>query len=164
MLRPSETRAPSGPVVAVINPIWESRVIFAEDSVNRGAPLAGLACRLYFLSPELTPLLCEGKIQVQLSEKPTDGQQTRVLEQWNIDKDTLKRLARKDIFGWGYTLFLPWQTYRKDIELVQMHVAFLPENGASPVYAPPAVVTLGNEGRVPIVQSRVPAGTSSERK
>ena len=97
-------------------------------------------------------------------EKADQKQQPRVLEQWNIDKDTLRRLARKDIFGWGYTLFLPWQTYRQEISHVYMHVAFIPDSGASPVYAPMAIVSLGNEGRVPIVQSRVPAAAVTERK
>src|SRR5262249_19841415 len=49
-------------------------------------------------------------------------------------KDTLRRLLKKDRIGWGYTLFLPWSTYRPEVTQVRLRVCYQPAQG-SPIYA-----------------------------
>lgn len=56
------------------------------------------------------------------------------LEQWRFDPQTLKRLLKKDMIGQGYTLFLPWGTYRPDVRRVRVNVRY-EVDGAMPVYA-----------------------------
>jgi hypothetical protein len=67
------------------------------------------------------------------------------LERWTFDPLTLKRLLRKDIIGWGYTLFLPWSTYRPEIAVVRLKLCYQPKNG-SPLYAESAVTLNDKEG------------------
>src|SRR5581483_612242 len=62
------------------------------------------------------------------------------LEEWRIDSDTLKRLGKRDMLGWGYTLFLPWSTYRPDVGQVRMKLAYVPVKG-TPIFSE-SVVTL----------------------
>ena len=146
---------PVGPVHQV-HATWDNRVIVTPDAVNQGQPLPGIAGRLYLFGPDLGhPVKGNGKLTVDLFDANTPGPdgKPKMLERWNIDKDTLNRLLRKDIIGWGYTLFLPWQTYRPDIARVQMHVCYMPENGP-PIYAPPAQVTLRADNEQPIIRSQ----------
>ena len=63
------------------------------------------------------------------------------LEEWRIDKDTLKRLHKKDVIGEGYTIFLPWATYKPEIARIQLKVRYEPVKGA-PLYAASSPLTL----------------------
>ena len=65
-----------------------------------------------------------------------------LLEEWRIDKDTLKRLYKKDIVGHGYTLFLPWASCRPEVTKVHLTVRYDPAGGGSPLYAPTAPLTV----------------------
>ena len=66
------------------------------------------------------------------------------LEVWRFDKETLKRLAKHDAVGWGYTLVLPWGTYKPEITQVELRLSFQPVNGM-PLYADSAPVTFKND-------------------
>ena len=84
-------------------------------------------------------------IEVVESVEPT---QVRL----RIDKDTLKRLRKKDFIGEGYTIFLPWATYKPEITRVQLKARYEPSKG-SPLYASSAPFTLN------IDESAIKAGT-----
>src|SRR5262249_44153575 len=62
---------------------------------------------------------------------------------WSLDKDTLKRLQRHDTIGDGYTLFLPWGTYRPDIDKVHLNVTYTPTKG-TPLYSASSTIALGS--------------------
>jgi hypothetical protein len=51
------------------------------------------------------------------------------LEKWVIDPETLKKLARKDQGGPGYTVYLPWGSYRPGIQRVALVVRYGPPRG-----------------------------------
>jgi hypothetical protein len=46
------------------------------------------------------------------------------VERWNIDNDTLQRLKKKDVLGWGYTVFLPSKEYRPDMSKIKLRTSF----------------------------------------
>src|SRR5262249_30512390 len=96
--------------VAQVAARWEKQVLYAPDPVHGGASTPGLACRLYLFGMlPGNPLVGDGSVVVDLFDDPpvASGGQSRLLEKWCIDKDTLKRLLRGDVVGDGYTLFLP---------------------------------------------------------
>jgi hypothetical protein len=44
--------------------------------------------------------------------------------------------------GNGYTLFLPWSTYKREITNVRMTVRYDSKQGGTPLYSPSAPMTL----------------------
>jgi hypothetical protein len=150
---------PSGPVTRIVA-TWENQVIYTPDSVNGGRDLPGLAARLYLFSGDTGfPVQGDGAVQVDLYDVTNlpPGQQPKFpLERWNYDRDNLKRLLRKDMIGYGYTIFLPWSTYQPEINQVRLVVSYVPEKGA-PVYAPQFTMALNSPAAVSpaISQQRV---------
>jgi hypothetical protein len=128
---------PTG-VVHQLTVQWVNQVIFTPDPVHGGAPTPGLAGRLWLYGPEIgIPFAGDGSLVVDLFEEAPGGPDGKPIqrERWNIDKDTLRRLLKKDMIGWGYTLFLPWSTYRSEVTQVRLRVCYQPANGP-PIYAP----------------------------
>ncbi|MCI0680643.1 MAG: hypothetical protein L0Y71_00950 [Gemmataceae bacterium] len=144
--RPKQETPPVLPAYQV-HATWENRVMITQDVVNNGKPLIGLAGRMYLFGQELGhPVGGDGMAIIELADVTHANAQNKpqLLERWEIDPATLQRLLRKDMIGWGYTLFLPWRTYRPDIAKVQMQVRYVPAKGL-PLFSPPAVVTLRQE-------------------
>jgi hypothetical protein len=133
----------SEPVCQVVA-TWTPEVLFSPDPTKRGAPTPGIAGRVYLFGPEVkTPLVGNGSLVVDLYDDAplAQGKPPVQLEQWRFDKDTLKNLCRKDAIGWGYTIFLPWGTYRPDITQVHLQVHYdVP--GAMPLYSPNSPMAL----------------------
>jgi len=143
-----------GTAVSEVSMIWRGLAV-TQDSVNGGRPLPGIAGRMYLIGPDLgTPLLCEGKAVIDLYH-PNEQGKMQILERWEIDSATLQRLARKDVIGDGYTLFLPWSTYNPSIVQGQMRVTFLPASAANPVYGPPTMVNIRPAAPIPIQEQRI---------
>jgi hypothetical protein len=153
---PEETR----PTQAVVT--WQPRVMVTSDVAHDGVPLPGLAGRLYLFGPDAgCPLTTPGSVRVELYDARTC--QPALLETWDIDAKRMQLLLRRDVIGWGYTLFLPWSTYNPAINQVHMKVCFTPENGM-PLYAPTMPLRLVDDSCPPpaVVQStEVPTAAPS---
>jgi len=78
-----------------------------------------------------------------MSHSGPDGRPVQ-LEEWTFQRDELKRLLRRDAVGMGYTLFLPWSTYKPDVTQVQLKVAYLGSKG-NPLYAINTMALNGQE-------------------
>jgi hypothetical protein len=158
--RPKELSPPPG-AISQVHAIWENRVMVTQDVVNNGAPLLGLGGRIYLFGDQVGyPQVSNGAAIVELADLThADAQHPpKVLERWEIDKATLQRLLKKDTIGWGYTIFLPWGTYRPDITQVQLQVRYLPEKGL-PLFSPPAMVALRKDGDLVVTQRQAPASS-----
>ncbi len=142
--------------------IWDNRIRLANDTEHGGTPYPVLAGRM-FLFNEATkqPLTVTGDVICDIynatNPNPTgdDAKPYRV----TLTKDKLPLLLRKDMVGEGFTIVLPWFSYRPDITKVKLQLQFKPENG-SPVYADPALLTLKTEAPPPppqVTHRRVPA-------
>jgi hypothetical protein len=119
---------------------WNHQVAYVPDPVNGGTPAPGIAGRLYLFGQEIgCPLVHEGCVKVELYDDRATA--PVLLEEWHIDKDTLRRLQRKDTIGWGYTLFLPWGTYKPDMTKVRLKVRFDPVGG-TPLYTESGALSL----------------------
>jgi len=155
------TGQPAGqPCQAVMT--WSHQVHFAPDPVRNGAPGPGLLGRLYLFDDQVKdPAIGDGSIFVELFDD--SGQQPGgvKIEEWTIDKDTLKRLAKKDTFGWGYTLFLPWGSYRPNLSKVHLALRYDPEKGP-PLFADPAsfIIDHSDGPAVRTTSTTIPPGAS----
>ena len=127
----SDDPTPHG-AVCQIAATWNHQVVFAPDPTHNGAPTPGLAGRLYLFGKEISyPLVEEGSLIVDLYDetKPAAEGQPLPLEEWRLDPATLKRLAKKDMIGYGYTLFLPWGTYKPEINQIHLKIRFVTAKG-----------------------------------
>jgi hypothetical protein len=125
---------------------WSNQVIYTPDPVHNGVPTPGFAGRLYlFGEPVGSPLIGDGSLVVDLYDETNVSPDHPAvhLEQWQIDKDSLRRLLKRDGFGSGYTLFLPWGTCKPGIAKVSLKTRY-EHPGSTPLYAASAPITLNN--------------------
>jgi hypothetical protein len=116
-------------------------VAYAPDTVHNGTPTPGLVGRIYLFGQEIgTPMEGDGALHVELWEGAGSTRPT-ALEQWDLPPESLRKFLRKDMVGPGYSIFIPWSTYRPDLTNVVMKVAYKPRNGA-PLFASPAALAL----------------------
>ncbi len=142
-----------------IGVFWNHEVTFAPDPAHGGTPSPGLVGRVYIYGHNMGVLLeTEGALHVELS----DGSGKPALEQWNIDAETMKKFQRKDFLGAGYSVFLPWSTYRPELTHVVLKVAFQPKEGV-PLYASPSALVLNTEGGDPRMGPFSPAPPPARR-
>jgi hypothetical protein len=156
---------PSGPPCQVVV-TWNPQVVFNPDVVHGGAPTPALVGRLYLFGEEINyPLEGDGSVVVDLYDE-TPGPAAKPstpLEEWRIDKDTLNRLKRRDPVGVGYTLILPWATYKPDISTIHLRLSYSPTKSKGfPLYADsaPLVLNRGSIAVTPSTQTRtiLPSG------
>ncbi len=156
-LVPTTDGPPTGKPCQVITD-WNDQVVFTPDPTHGGAPTPGLACRLYLFGERIDfPMACAGKVTVDIYDVSDPGKETqpKLLEVLYIDKDTLHRLLRRDMIGWGYTLFLPWGTYNPQIKCVQLKLRYEPVNG-TPLFTASKKLTLrdpADTGLLPVKSS-----------
>jgi hypothetical protein len=154
-----EAGMPPGPQPAAqVIAMWCNQVATTPDPAHNGEPVKGLAGRVYLFGPNIDcPVTGDGSLVIDLFVAPIDhgppAQPPAPLEEWRFDRDTLHRLLRRDAVGWGYTVFLPWSTYRPDINQVYLKVRYDPRTGA-PLYGAIARITLNRDG--------VQSGTSAD--
>jgi hypothetical protein len=121
---------------------WSNQVYYVPDTQHNGVPMPGLAGRLYLFGETIGfPQVGDGGAFVALYDDSVDPPNGKLLEEWHIDKDTLRRLLKKDAIGWGYTLFLPWGSYRPDVTRVHLTCRYDPAQG-TPLYADASSLTL----------------------
>lgn len=129
-----------------INAVWKPEVIFTPDPAHNGEPSPGFAGRVYLFDESIKyPVLGDGKLIAEMFLE--DGQpmaNKKPVERWELDRETLKRLQKRDAFGWGYTVFLPWGTYRPDIKQVRLRLKYEPSNGGYPLFSESDLLTLSS--------------------
>jgi hypothetical protein len=137
-----------GPVHQVVA-TWSNQVHYAPDVVNGGIPTPGFVGRLYLFGPEIDhPQVGDGCLTVELYDEGGPRAGVEPVERWTFDAATLHRLLRKDIVGWGYTLWLPWGGCRPDVARVHLAAQYTPAAG-TPLYAPGAAMTLDHSAAPP---------------
>ena len=142
---------------------WRPDVYYAADPAHGGVERPTLFGRVYLFGPELGfPMTGDGKLVVDLYEGAVPhGATGTQLEEWRFDPATLKGLLKRDMIGWGYTIPLPWSTYRADVTTVVLKARYEPTKGA-PLFAegaPMAVHHPDQETGGPVVtESAKPRG------
>ncbi|MFL5243506.1 MAG: hypothetical protein ACJ8FY_15485 [Gemmataceae bacterium] len=153
---------PSGGICEVAA-MWKNEVVFTPDPANGGRKTPGIAGRLFFFDEKKDfPKAGEGAVVVDLYDMTHSDPKanTPPLEEWRVDKDTLQRLYRHDTVGWGYTVFLPWTTYRPDLTHIELKVRYVPVKG-TPLYAESEPMTLNQDMNLTINESTRATGPPS---
>lgn len=150
------TATATGPKPTRVVVAWQPQVVQAADPLRNGSMYPGLAGRLYLFGEDMGfPIICPGKVIVELYDlsqcgvgllpgAPPAPPPQKPLETWEFDPVTLKRLVRKDFIGEGFTLFLPWGTFKPEITRVQLRTRFEPSAGPAPLFGEPEVLNLSN--------------------
>lgn len=130
--------------LARVTAAWNNKIIFAPDPTHGGELMPGIMGRLYLFGPdEAVPLATEGELVVGVwdNSPKTTGGQPKLLELWYIDRDTMKKLMKKDFMGNGYTVFLPFSKYHVDLKQINVLARFNSVDGRS-MMASPEILTL----------------------
>jgi hypothetical protein len=136
---PSKNAPPPAPVPPSELPknvvaTWQHEVISAPDPLRDGQATPGLVGRVYLFDHFDHAKCYEGKATVKLyDERPVQGGPPVFLEEWDFPSSALRKLAKKDPIGWGYTLFLPTATVNPNITQIRMTVAFSADGTTVPV-------------------------------
>jgi hypothetical protein len=136
---------------------WDNRVKMVEDTVNHGSAVPVLAGALYLFNDQThSSVDARGSVVVQMHDIThlASGKPAEKMAEWRFDAERLRMLKRKDTFGEGYTLVLPWYEYRPDIKEVRLQICYIPAKG-TPHYSEPQNVTLqGADQPVPVLEER----------
>jgi hypothetical protein len=105
---------------------WDHQVHFTANTEDKGKEIPQIVGRVYLFGSDLkTPIPARGTMQVYLyNDMPDAPDKETPLEKWVIATNIVKVLERRDAAGWGYTMLLPWTTYRPDITHVRLMVRF----------------------------------------
>jgi hypothetical protein len=133
---------------------WNKEVLFVPDPASNGIPRPGISGRIYLFGPEFShPLTADGKLTVEMFVpvvSHVDGTHVKAelqrLESWEMDQETLRKLIRKDMIGWGYSVFLPWGTYRPETNQVRLKVRF-EGNNEMPVFTESRLTLMKPKGK-----------------
>jgi hypothetical protein len=157
---PALVDRPAPPVAQVVA-IWSPQVVAGVDPAHNGAPMYGLAGRVFLFGADFKDnLLADGRLVVELYAAPPGQPQAPAvkLETWEIKKEILNGVYRRtDGVGAGYSLSLPWPSYRPDITQVQIQMRYEPERGV-PVYAQNTVALTSGPGAAPVYSNRMETG------
>ena len=121
-----------GPREGEINQViamWSDGVVVQADPSQGGKATPGFNGKVYLLDGRTGQTHgAAGRLIISLYDASgPPGQPPR--EVWDIDPETLKRVARKDGVGWGYALWLPWTTADTTIQKVTLMVQYKPHHG-----------------------------------
>jgi hypothetical protein len=72
------------------------------------------------------------------------GREPVKIAQWNFDAVSLKPLKKKDQFGDGYTLFLPWAEYSPNVKKISLQACYYSEKNV-PHYGDPIAMALQSD-------------------
>jgi hypothetical protein len=110
--------------------IWSRGIATAADSLHNGAPLMGIAGRVLLYNEAGLPVACDGDLVVCLyDDTPRPGVTGPVeVHEWVLDHETLKRLQRTDMFGQGYSVFLPWPEDKPLFSQMQLKLRYYRAN------------------------------------
>ena len=139
-----EEAAPTGKPTE-IGAIWQDGVDVQLDANHGGMPIPGFAGRIFFMQaikgqPAQTVLI-NGPMQIMLfDDRPVQGPPVP-LETWTILPEHLPLLVKKDMTGWGYSIWLPWNTYNPSIRSVRMTVQYTDHDGTK-LLGEPSVIQI----------------------
>jgi hypothetical protein len=118
-----------------VQPDW------AEGGVRRPGPIA----RVHLFGPKSGEALeADGTLIICLyDDLQAPHERDRPRELWRIDPENLKHVLRKDMFGWGYDLWLPWRTYNPAVRHITLLAYYEPQQGGLPATSAPVSLTVG---------------------
>lgn len=150
----------SGPVIpAKVSQVlvaWQNNVAMSPDPLNGGRSQPVLAGRMYLFGAKIDyPLLAQGGFKVELFDDTNGIPAERPLEEWAFRAEDMPHLMKKDFLGVGYSVLLPWGTYRPDIVKLRLRTSYTPPDDL-PVYTENLVTLDTSNGIIRDVSSNHP--------
>jgi len=137
-----------------IGAIWQDGVDVQLDKQHGGLTIAGFAGRIFFMQarpgmPAQTVLINSPMKIMLFDDRQTQGPPVP-LETWTILPEHLPLLVKKDVTGWGYSVWLPWNTFDRSIRSVRMTVEYTDHDG-SVLQGEPSLIQIhdANKGGLP---------------
>jgi hypothetical protein len=143
--------------VARFTAAWNNKIIFTPDPTHGGEMMPGILGRLYMFGPdEKFPLAPEGELVVGAWDHMNKDEKgkPKLLELWYIDRDTMRKLAKRDFMGNGYTVFLPFSKYNVDLVRINVMARFNSADGRS-MMAAPEVLSLDHSAALQQAQDKL---------
>ena len=113
---------------------WQNNVVSVPDTQHGGQPMLGLTGRVYFFGEKLDhPKLSCGALGVSVIDE-TSGKPVTI-DHVEIDPETLKRLAKEDFLGQGYSIFLPLTNYKDHMTKLKLRTAFKAKGAQAPIFS-----------------------------
>ena len=155
------------PPACQVRAMCQNSVLFTPDTVHNGKMSPGIAGRVYLFGAELKDTqVGDGGLVVELFAD--DRPDAECVERWQIDPATLKRLAKPDgLFGWGYTVYLPFQPGRSPdvtkLSKVRLRVRYQPAKGP-PLFTEDEVTLAPENGAMSVQQGGPPMTLPQARR
>ncbi|MFO0813193.1 MAG: hypothetical protein U0796_08245 [Gemmatales bacterium] len=127
-----EEKAPTGKPTEVVA-FWQEGVDVQLDPRQGGVPIPGFSGRVLFHHQKpgkpAETVAVTGTLLISLyDDRPHQGP-AQPLETWKILPEHMPQLMRKDLSGWGYALWLPWNTYNPNMRSCRLTVEFTTADG-----------------------------------
>jgi len=122
---------PEDPPIKDVLVYWDDHVHVTSNTQNHTAALPGLAGRIWLQGEEAKQMEeARGKIVIELYDMTGGPNATpKPLVGVTYGRNDLPQFKRKDLVGDGYTLFVPWESYRPDVKEVKLLVYYMPDKG-----------------------------------
>jgi hypothetical protein len=120
--------------------IWKDGVDVQLDPRQGGKEIPGFAGRLIFMRHKPNQhgdsVAVDGTVLIELFDATNPHAPIVARETWTIRPEDLPALLGKDITGWGYAIWLPWNTYDPNIRTLKMVARFTGKDGVTIVSEP----------------------------
>ena len=120
-----------------VGAIWMDGVDVKPDPMQNGIIVPGFAGRIYFMRTkpggdqgETVAISSPVSIQAYLVQS---NNQSVPLEQWTIQPEHLPLLLKRDMAGWGYSVWLPWNSYSPEIKQIRLIVVYQDKDQSTPI-------------------------------
>jgi hypothetical protein len=153
------TPAKPGVPVAQLVSNWSREVQLGTNPVNN-TPMPAIVGRVYLFDKQLKPVDSDGSLTVELYDDTNRriGKPSQKLEEWVLHQEQLEKLKSKDpLIGTGYSLALPWPSFKPEVTQIHMVVHYTPRSGQALTLAD-QVMTLQQSTQA-ILSRQAPAET-----
>jgi len=127
-----DEKAPTGKPQELVA-IWQEGVDVQLDPNHGGVPVPGFSGRVVFHQLQNgkpgRSVAVNGTLLISFFEdKPFQGP-PQPMETWTILPEHLPMLMKKDLSGWGYALWLPWNSFNPNVRGGRLIVQYTSKDG-----------------------------------
>jgi hypothetical protein len=159
---PDPKPAKPGVPVATILATWSPKIELGTNPVDN-APMPAIVGRVYLFDAKDRTVEADGKVTVELFNDTNRqvGKPCEKLGNWTIDPKLLAGWRSKDpMIGVGYSMVLPWPTFKSEISQIHMVVHYIPRSGQTLTLAD-QIMTVEQSPELLQAQQTTPAQPSS---
>jgi hypothetical protein len=120
--------------------IWKDGVDVQLDPNQGGRPVPGFAGRLIFMRQKPNKpgdtLAVDGTVTIEMYDDTNPNAPPLARETWTIQPEHLAHLVSKDTTGWGYPIWIPWNTFDPSVRVIRLVTRFAAKDGTTLVSEP----------------------------